>query len=497
MQYFLGVDIGTYEAKGILCDEQGKIIAQAVRAHQMLVPQAGWAEHDADADWWGGFCALTRELLAKSALPAAKIASVATSGIGPCMLPVDDQGTALMKAVLYGVDARATQEIDELTGEIGKQTLLRDSGNLLSSQSVGPKILWLKKNRPEIFARTHKILTSTSLLVYRLTGNSVIDHYSAASFHPLYNIETQDWQDIYADRIIAAEFLPSLKWTTDIAGLVTDEAARQTGLQAGTPVITGTIDAAAEAISIGVNRGGEMMMMYGSTMFFIQVTDKPHPHPALWYAPWLFEGQHASLAGTSTSGTLTRWFCQQFARDLPPAQAMSQLAEEAASSPAGARGLFMLPYFSGERTPLYDPQARGVIFGLDLSHDRGDIYRALIEGIAYGVRDVLSAYGAAGLVPTTIASAGGGLKNGLWAQAVCDIIAQPQCLREKTIGAAYGDCFLGALAVGAVTVQDIERWNPIVKILQPDATLVDFYAQGFKVFKALYEQTKVISKKGE
>jgi len=489
-QYFLGVDIGTYESKGVLCDDEGVIVAQAVRSHQMYVPQAGFAEHDSEQDWWGGFCTLTRELLEKSAVLPGRIGAVATSGIGPCMLPVDRQGMPLMRAVLYGVDVRAAHEIEELTGEIGADILMRHSGNRLSSQSVGPKILWLKKNHPEIFARTHKILTSTSFLQYRLTGNYVIDHYSAASFHPLYHIEKQEWQNIYADRLVAPEFLPDLKWTTEIAGHVTPAAAAQTGLQAGTPVITGTIDAAAEAMSVGVNKGGEMMMMYGSTMFFIQVGDKPHIHPSLWYAPWLFEGRHALMAGTATSGTLTRWFCQQFAREWPQGEALALMAQEAASSPVGARGLFVLPYFSGERTPLYDSQARGVIFGLDLTHSRGDLYRALIEGIGYGIYDILRTYDQAGMTAQTITSVGGGTKNRLWSQIVSDISDQPQLLREKIIGAAYGDCFLGALAIGAAQPQDIEKWNPPVQILQPDAMMVDFYKRGFKTFKMLYEQIK-------
>ena len=180
MRYYLGIDIGTFESKGVLSDEEGRIVASAARPHRMLVPQPGWAEHDADQNWWGEFCSTSRELIEQSSVVASDIRAGAASGIGPCMLPVDEKGAPLMNAVLYGVDTRAAAEIEELTAEIGLERLMREGGNALTSQSVGPKILWLKKNHPDIFDRTHKFLNSSSFLVHRLTGNYTIDHYSAA-----------------------------------------------------------------------------------------------------------------------------------------------------------------------------------------------------------------------------------------------------------------------------------------------------------------------------
>lgn len=192
MTYTLGIDIGTFEAKGVLVDGTGTVIASAARPHQMIVPQPGWAEHDADGDWWGGFVFLTRALLADSGVDPSEIACVACSAIGPCMLPVDDAGKPLMNGVLYGVDTRVSAEIKALNTQVGADVILQRCGNALTSQSVGPKILWLKNQRPELFARTAHILTSTSYLVMRLTGKIVIDHYTAANFSPFYDVQALD-----------------------------------------------------------------------------------------------------------------------------------------------------------------------------------------------------------------------------------------------------------------------------------------------------------------
>lgn len=242
MAYFLGIDIGTYETKGVLVDEAGKIHAQAARGHKMLVPQPGWAEHRPEEDWWGDFVYVCHKLLAGSSISASDVKAVACSAIGPCMLPVDDAGSPLMNGVLYGVDGRAEAQVRALTDRIGEDTIIARCGNALTSQSVGPKILWLKEERPEIYAKTAHILTSTSFLVQRLTGEVVIDHYTAANFSPLYDVDTQTWVDDLADDILPLEKLPRLMWSDEIAGQITVRAAEETGLAVGTPVTVGSAD---------------------------------------------------------------------------------------------------------------------------------------------------------------------------------------------------------------------------------------------------------------
>jgi xylulokinase len=486
MKYYLGIDIGTFESKGVLVDADGNIVASAARPHRMQVPQAGWAEHDAEQDWWGDFKFLSNAVIAESKINPRDVRAVGASAIGPCMLPVDRDGNPLMNGVLYGVDTRASNEIAQLTDEIGSGTILAATGNALTSQSVGPKIKWLLNNRPQVYHKTHKFVTSTTFIVHRLTGCYAIDHYSAGNWSPLYVPEQGGWSTKFLNGITSPEKLADIAWTTDIAGTVTKAAAGETGLAEGTPVITGTIDAASEAVSVGVLEPSDMMLMYGSTVFIILVTEKRVNDARLWYAPWLFPGEHASMAGLATSGTLTHWFRENFAKELDPKLAQIQLAKEAATSPPGSHGLVMLPYFSGERTPIHDPQAKGLLFGLNLTHTRADIYRALLEGIAFGTQHIIETYKEAGLIPARVEAVGGGTNNLVWAQATSDVTGLRQHLRTKTIGASYGDAFLAALGVGDVKRADIAKWNLSARIIEPDNATAEIYSSSYRLFRELY-----------
>ena len=488
--YTLGIDIGTFESKGVIVDDHGQIIAQAACPHKMIVPRPGWAEHRAEQDWWGDFTHLAKTLLAASKVDPKSIRAIATSAIGPCMLPVDAAATPLMNGVLYGVDTRATAEIALLNSQIGEDSILARCGNALTSQSVGPKILWLRRNRPEIWAKTAKILTSTSFLVHRLTGQMVIDHHTAASFSPLYDSDAQDWCADLAG-ICAPDQLPRLLWSTDIAGTITTAAAQETGLATGTPVTCGTIDAAAEAVSIGVRDIGDMMMMYGSTIFIIQITDHRLSDTRLWQTPWLYPGQYSAMAGLATSGTLTHWMRDQCARDLPPDSAFATLTAEADGSPPGAKGLICLPYFSGERTPIHDPNAKGAFFGLNLTHTRGDLYRAAIEGIAAATRHITDTYASAGATPRRVLAVGGGTKNRPWLQATSDMTGLDQTLCKVVTGASFGNAFLASVAIGQSRPADISHWNPAAETIH--ATHHAAYARQYPLFRRLYEATKDIA----
>ncbi|MBX9455160.1 MAG: FGGY-family carbohydrate kinase [Rhizobium sp.] len=486
--YYLGIDIGTFESKGVLVDEAGEIVAQASRPHKMLVPQAGWAEHDPEKDWWGDFCFISRKLIAESGVDPKAIRSVGTSAIGPCMLPVDAEGNPLMNGVLYGVDTRAAREVEDLTARIGADRILDVCGNALTSQSVGPKILWLRNNRPEIYEQAAKIVTSTTFIVQRLTGNCVVDHYTAANTSPLYDVDRLAYTDALARDIVSLDKLPTTMWSTDVAGHVTATAAAATGLAEGTPVICGTIDASAEAFSVGVLSPGDMMVMYGSTIFIIELTVERVRDARLWYAPWMFPGQHASMSGLATSGTLTHWFRDEIAKELDPVDAFARLAEEASTSQPGANGLIMLPYFSGERTPIHDSHAKGMLFGLNLTHKRGDIYRALIEGIAYGTNHIFETYAEAGAAPKRLMAVGGGTRNRLWLEATSHVSGLPQVLARKTIGASYGDACLAAIGVGDADRETIRRWNPVereIKAVEDPA-----YRRNYRIFKDLYASTR-------
>lgn len=486
--HFLGIDIGTFEAKGVLCDISGNIVASAVRPHKMSVPRPGWAEHCAESDWWQGLIHVAQGVLAESKVPARDVAAIAVSAIGPCVVPVGKDDNPLTNAILYGVDTRAHREIDDLEKDIGTDRILAFNGNALTSQSIGPKLLWLRRNRPEAFAKADRFASSTPYLVRKLTGRWVMDHYTAANFTPLYNSHTRSWDDSLAPEIVEIDRLPELMWSSEIAGTVTAKASQATGLAEGTPVTVGTIDAASEAVSVGVLDPGDLMVMYGSTMFFVTVAEEWQPNAKLWYAPWLFPDLHAYLAGLATSGTLTHWFRDTLSRDLPAENAFQILADEASISPKGAKGLIVLPYFSGERTPIHDPHAKGCIFGLDLTHTRADLFRALLEGMAYGARHVIETFHEAGARLDRAYAVGGGTKNEIWLQSVSDISGLQQSVRSVTVGASFGDAFLAALAVGAVDRSELANWNPESRLVHPTGNQV--YENGYSVFRDLYEQTR-------
>ncbi len=449
--YFIGVDVGTFESKGVVVDGQGTIVAQAASPHKMIVPRPGWAEHRPDEDWWGDVVTIIRALLARSRINPCDVKAVATSAIGPCMLPLDAGGTPLMNGVLYGVDSRATAEIEELTRRIGVETLLTRRNGGLTSQSVGPKILWLKNRHPELYAKARMFVSATPYITFRLTGEYVMDHFTAAGFTPLYDPLRQTWSDEFADGIVDLAHLPRLLWSSEIAGHVTSAASAETGLAVDTPVVCGTIDAAAEALSVGVTSPGDMMVMYGSTIFIIQITAEQVRDPRLWYAPWLFPGLHASQAGLATSGTLTRWFADQIYREMPVSEVMNGMAEAAAHSPPGAKGLIVLPYFSGERTPIHDPDAKGVIFGLDLTHSRDDLYRGALEGIGYAVRHIVETFDAVGHSPQRLVAVGGGTRNAVWLEAVSDIKR------------ATARCFARSQPAPAWETRSLRRWQPATR----------------------------------
>ncbi len=406
------------------------------------------------------------------------------------MLPVDAAGRPLMNGVLYNVDSRSTREIADLTATIGAERVVERSGNALTAQSVGPKILWMRRNRPEVLAATDRVMTSTSYIVRRLTGRTIMDHYTAGSWGPMYDVATGGWAADLCDGIIDPACLPDLGWSAEIAGGVTEAAATETGLAVGTPVTVGTIDAASEAISVGVTAPGEMMVMYGSSVFIIEITAHRVLEPRLFTAPWLFPGEHAAMASLATAGTITHWLRDQIGRDLDKVAAMPTLAAEAAASPPGARGLVFLPYLAGAQTPLQDPAARGAFFGLDLTHVRGDMVRSVLEGVANATRHILDTYGDAGAAPERIVAVGGGTKNAVWLQAVSDVAEREQVLPRKTGGAAYGDAFLAALAVGDVAPADIHRWNPPGGLVPPRVETAPIYRPLYGRFRALYERTR-------
>jgi xylulokinase len=480
----IGLDIGTASTKAVAVDAGGTVVAAVTGSHGTSRPRPGWFEQDARAIWWEQSCELLRRLLASENVRPSAVRAVCPSGIGPCLLVCDQAGNPLRPAILYGIDMRATAEVAELTSRLGAASILTRAGSALSSQAAGPKLLWLQRHEPEIWARTARWFSSSSFLVERLTGEYLLDHHTASQFDPMYDIRARTWAGEWAAELSPGVPLPRLAWAGEIAGQVTPAAAAVTGLPPGTPVLAGTVDAWAEAHSVGVRRRGDLMLMYGSTLFMVGVDPDAQPHPGLWLTAGLTPDAGTLAAGMATSGLLATWVADTAAEPVGP------LIEAAGKIAPGADSLVLLPYFAGERSPLFDPQARGVALGLTLQHTPAHLMRAALEAVAMGVRHNLEAFdsvrpGSSGWRPVAV---GGGATGSLWPQIVSDVTGRAQEIPEQSVGASYGDALLAATAAGLVPAGT--DWTRIASTVRPRPELAALYDRRYAVYRDLYAATR-------
>ncbi|WP_314174921.1 FGGY-family carbohydrate kinase [Streptomyces winkii] len=482
MTLLLGIDIGTSSSKGVLARHDGQLLAQAVREHRTSSPRPGWVEHDAEAVWWRDFTELAAELLS-GAPESEALAGVGVSGIGPCLLPAGGDDEPLRPAILYGVDTRSVDQVAELTARYGQDEIMRRCGSALTSQALGPKFAWVRQREPEVYGAMRRWYMASSFLVRRLTGAYVLDHHSASQCDPLYDLRGRQWIEEWCEEVAPGLEWPELVWPAQVVGEVTAEAATETGIPAGTPVVAGTVDAWAESAAVGATGPGDLMLMYGTTMFLVNVVGEPVPDVRLWSTAGAYEGTYCLAAGMATSGAVTAWL-----RDLTGAD-YATLTKEAAVLPPGAEGLLMLPYFAGERTPVFDPDARGVVAGLTLRHGRAHLYRAALEATAFGVRHNLGAMREAGGDLRRLVAVGGGARD-LWTQIVTDVTGQEQTVPRHTVGAAHGDAFLAAVGTGLAGRSDIAEWNPPLSTVSPDPARVRVYDELYEHYLALYPSTR-------
>ncbi len=484
----VGIDIGTFESKGVLVSDEGIVLATAKRRHEISTPAPGHVEHDPDAVWWHDIQEISQELAGAARDLGVAIQALACSAIGPCVVAVDENFQALRPAILYGVDTRAQLEIDELTARLGEEELLRRSGNLLSSQSAGPKIAWIAKHEPEIHAATRWYTTSQSYLVGRLTGRMVIDQGTAGYFHPFYDLQTGTWTDEGLRDILTIDRLPELEWADQIAGSLLSEVAQELHLPAGIPVLVGTTDAPAEAIGSSVVGDGDMMLMYGSSTYMIRVGTAPVVDEVLWSAPFVFEGTYVLAAGTSTAGTATRWVCDVLGLDASGGDdaMFTEMMRLAKASSVGADGVTVIPHFAGERTPVHDPDATGVIVGLRLTTGRESIARAVSEGIGHSVAYALSRYSDIGMTPERVIGIGGGTRNDIIMSTVSSLTGITQTVASGP-GAAFGDAILAALAIGILPSRDaIDRWTSTSTTFESDPVIAEALVAAHSGYVATY-----------
>lgn len=474
---FLGVDIGTSSSKGVLVGPGGEIVRTAVREHTVSTPAPGHVEMDPET-WWTEFVELATELTGPGDVD---VAAVGVSGMGPCVVLADETDAAVRPAILYGVDTRSTAQIEAIEADLGRDAILERAGSVLSSQAVGPKIAWVRDNEPEVYGRARRLFMPASWLVRKLTGEYVLDYHSASQCTPLFDTRTLEWHQPWVERIAPGLDLPPLRWSGESAGVTVRAVA---GIPAGVPVITGTIDAWAEAVSVDAQNPGDLMLMYGTTMFLIATVRERVTSERMWGTLGAVEGTRNLAGGMATSGAITGWL-----RDLTGADFGTLLAEAEMSGP-GARGLLMLPYFAGERTPIFDPFARGVVAGLTVTHTRGDLYRAALEATAFGVRHNIEALRAAGAPIERVVAVGGGTRGGLWTRIVSDVTGLEQVIPSTTIGASYGAALLAARLVDDVSLQE---WNPPAEVCAPDPGTRARYDDLYRYYRDLYPATRDIA----
>jgi xylulokinase len=495
-QCLMGIDIGSYESKGVLTDIAGKVLAKAALKHELQFLKPGFVEQDVEKVWWDEFVELTKLLMAQAKVQAKDVLSIGLSGIYS-MVPVDAAANPLRSGgIMYGVDTRSVTEIQEVLARHGAETIFRRTGNGLSAQSMGPKILWVKKNEPDVFKKAHSFLPCANFIAARLTGGFFIDHLTAGFFGPCYEPSKLAWAPDLCEGIVDPARLPEPRWATELAGRVTAEAAKRTGLAEGTAITIGTCDVASEALSIGVTQPGDMMLMYGSTAWITLLMDKPLMDEKLWATPYIFPGTYCLHGGMATSGSLTRWFRDMVGGEFVAIEkqggvdSYSAISDLAAKIAPGADGIVVLPYFSGERSPINDADARGLIFGLDIGHTKGHLYRAAFEGVGYSINHTLEVMAAAGAKAELMTAVGGGTKNEAWLQCVSDITEVPQRVPSITMGASYGNCFIAGYAAGIFKQPgEIAKWVATERTVKPRPDNFAVYKTRMKTYLELYLRT--------
>lgn len=498
-KYFLGIDVGTNESKGVLVDEDGMVVVSATTSHGLENPKPNYFEHDADEIWYKDLCILSKKLLLESKIDPSDIKSIGLSALSSDCLPVDFEGKPLRKAILYGIDARAMEECEILTEKWGEEKVIELFGRPLGSSDIAPKILWIKRNEPEVYEKTHKFLTASSYLTFKLTGNYTIDRFlGLASFNPLYNKDGSRNLE-YCDGICSPDQLADILWTTDVAGYVTEQASKDTGLEVGTPVITGGDDSGAEAISCGVMTPGDMLIQMGSTVYMILCTEKFYDDERLWREAFIIPNTYDISAGTNTSGSLTKWIRDTLYMDKVKEEksgginAYEAMMIDMEQINPGSNGLIMLPYFAGERTPINDSKAKGTIIGLDLSHDRRHIMRSAYEAVCYSIKQHFNIFEELNVPINNIMVTGGGVKNKLWVQMLSDILGRELNTPKITLGASYGDALMAMIGVGHM--KDFSEARNLIEsgtVYSPNKDLYDTYNSYYKLYEKLYIQNKDI-----
>jgi xylulokinase len=486
MAYVIGIDASTTATKAVLVDDAGSVVATGVVEYGYDIPQPRWSEQSPDL-WWDGAVGAIRAVLSRSGVAAEDVAAIGLTGQMHGLVLLDAAGEVLRPAILWN-DQRTAHACDEIREAVGPERLIAITGNDALTGFTAPKLVWVRDHEPDIWARVAHVLLPKDYVRLRLTGEYALDKADGAGTI-LFDLEARDWSPAVLDalRIDPAWLPPTFEGPT-VTGGVSTSAAAATGLRAGTPVVAGGGDQAANAVGVGAVSPGVVALSLGTSGVVFATTDAPlrdprgqvhafcHAAPGRW---------HLMTVMLSAAGSL-RWF-----RDaLAPGADFGELAAAAGEVRAADDGLFFLPYLTGERSPHPDPLARGAFVGLTVSHDRRHLTRAVLEGVAFGLRDGLDQMIGTGMAaPAQIRASGGGTASAVWCQILADVLRAEIATVSTTEGAAYGAGLLAA--VGAGWFPDVDgataAFVTATTVAAPgSASAVDVYADAHEAYRGLY-----------
>lgn len=488
MPYLMGLDISTTAAKALIIDEGGNVIAAADSPQPLSQPQPLWSEQN-PSDWWAGMAASIRQALAHANLRGEDISAIGLTGQMHGSVLLDAAGEVLRPAILWN-DQRTQAQCDDMTAAIGRQRLIKLTGNPALTGFTAPKILWVRDNEPQVYAKVKQVLLPKDYIRYKLTDTYATDLAGAAGTS-LLNVAERSWSiEVLTALDIPAEWMPPVHEGTQVAATISGAGAAATGLKVGTPVVGGGGDQAAGAIgmgcvtadAIGVTVGTSGVVFAPLKTYAYEPDGRLHVFCHAVPNTWHFMGVMLSAAGS------LQWYRDSFAPELD----FDRLLEEAASVPAGSEGLFFLPYLSGERTPHPDPLARAAFIGMTSRHSRGHLTRAVLEGVAFGLKDSFTLIAHAGLPDRfEVRISGGGAKSVIWQQIIADVLGVPLVNVNTTEGGAFGAAILASVAAGMFD-DSKAACKAMVQTgaeVEPDKNQAA-YAERYRIYQSLYPTLK-------
>lgn len=501
-QLLLGIDIGTSACKIAVFEKNGTVIAAGSGDYPVYYPQPGWAEQNPD-EWWTAVCETIKTLLEKNHIDAQEIAGVGIDGQSWSAIPIDQEGNVLANTPIW-MDTRAQDICDRINREIGEENIFALTGNSLQPSYTTAKILWYKENLPQMYEKIDKILQSNAFIAYRLTGTLSHDMSQGYGVH-CFDMKNGCWNDEMCEKMgIPISFLPELVPSHQVVGTVTPKAAEKTGLAVGTPVVAGGLDAACGTLGAGVIHVGETQEQGGQAGGMSICIEEYAADPRLILGAHVVPGQWLLQGGTVGGGGVMRWFEKEFAgyereiADRVGKSPLDQLNEIAQETPPGSDGVVFLPYMAGERSPIWDPNAKGVYYGLDFNKTKGHMVRAAMEGVAFSLKHNLDIAEDTGAKVEELRAMGGSANSLLWTQIKSDITGKPIVVPSSDTATTLGAVILAGVGVGVY--KDFEEAvHMTVKLTrrhEPDMEKHRLYQKNYETYLKLYESLKSLMRKG-